>query len=226
MPWNAYLGILQRRWVLIAAIIALDVAASGYLYLKAHRQIGYQASLTLYVSDVSAPSVTLETTDQLLSGETAANFFADDILDVAQSSRVAAFIGRHISSLHLPNSAPSNFSGAIGGSRKDRTVNLTLNNPNQRTALTAADALGAAMSVDRAQFIGRQMARRTFVTVVSPATVGPAPAGRALVSFALRLFLGILVALGLAFLWDALDPTVRDAHDVEHSLGLPVLASL
>jgi capsular polysaccharide biosynthesis protein len=226
MSWDAYLGIVRRRWLLIAVIIVLDVLASGYLYLKAHRQTGYEASLTLYVSDVSAPSVTLETTDQLLSGETAANFFADDILDVAQSSRVAAYISRRLQPYHLPNAAPSDFSGAVSGSRKDRTVNLTLNNPNERTALLAADALGAAMSTGRARFIGGQMARRTFVTVVSPATVGPAPAGRQLLSFALRLFLGVLVALGLAFLWDALDPTVRDARDVEHVLGLPVLATL
>jgi capsular polysaccharide biosynthesis protein len=226
MPWEAYWGILRRRWLLIAVIIVLDALGSGYLYLKAHRQVGYQAALTLYVSDVSAPSVTLETTDQLLSGETAANFFADDILDVAQTSRVASYISQHLRPLHLPSSAASNFTGAIGGSRKDRTVNLTLNNSDQQTALLAAHALGVAMTADRAGFIGQEMAHRTFVDVVSPATVGPAPAGHLLLSLGLRLFLGVLVALGLAFLWDALDPTVRDARDVEHALGLPVLASL
>src|SRR5579864_9462527 len=97
--------------MLIVAVLIVDVLASLYLFAKAYRQVSYQACLTLYVADVSAPSLisapqtTLETAGQLLAGETAANFFGDDILDVSQSHDVAAFVSQRLAPLHLPNSS-------------------------------------------------------------------------------------------------------------------------
>jgi len=57
MPWPAYWAIVRRRWWIIAAIVLLDVLVSGYLYRKSTHAAGYQACLTLYVADVSSPSM-------------------------------------------------------------------------------------------------------------------------------------------------------------------------
>jgi capsular polysaccharide biosynthesis protein len=224
VSWHAYWSILRRRRWIIALIVVLDIVVSGFLFRRAYRQVGYQSCLTVYVADVSATSTTLETTDQLLAADTAANFFADDLLDIAQSSNVATWISGRLQGRGLPNSSSSDINGAVSGARRDRTVNLCLANPNQSTALAAARQLGIAMTSQRSRFIGSVMARRTFVKAISPATVGRAPASHALLNLALRVFLGAVVALGVALLWDALDPTVRDRRDVERILGVPVLA--
>lgn len=221
MTWSSYADILRRRWPIVAAILLLDVLVSGALFARAYRHVGYAGCVTVYVADVSAPSVTLETTDQLLAGETAANFFGDDILDVAQSSDVARTISDALGPAHLPNSAPGEL--AVSGARKDRTVNLCVANPSAATAGAAAQLLGYEMTKNRAHFIGKKMARRTYVRVISPASVGKVSASHQLVNLVLRLVLGLLVALGLALLWDAVDPTVRDRLDVERALGVPVL---
>ena len=42
-------------------------------------------------------------------------------------------------------------------------------------------------------------------------------------NFVLRLILGLLVAGGLALLWDALDPAVRERREVEEALRVPVV---
>src|SRR5579864_8630398 len=111
MDWRSYWSVLRRRWLLIAAVIVLDLIISGYLFEKSNRQLGYQGCSTLYVADVSSPSLisapqtTLETAGQLLAGETAANFFGDDILDVSESRSVAAFVSQRLAPLHLPNSS-------------------------------------------------------------------------------------------------------------------------
>jgi capsular polysaccharide biosynthesis protein len=68
------------------------------------------------------------------------------------------------------------------------------------------------------------MAHRTFVKQISAPGVGRTSASHDLLNLALRIILGVLVALGIAFLWDALDPAARDVRDVEASLGVPVLA--
>lgn len=223
MDWRSYWSILRRRWALVAIVVALDLVVSGYLFLRSYRHLGYEACTTLYVADVSAPSTTLETTDQLLAGETAANFFADDILDVAQSGVVASYVSRRLAGHHLPSSAEGDISGAVSGSRRDRTLGLCVSNPSSATAVAASQQLGRAMSIDRGRFIGAKMAKRTFVRVISPPSVSRVSGRSQLQNFGLRVFLGLLVAVGLALVWDALDPRVRDARDVEQALHVPVL---
>jgi capsular polysaccharide biosynthesis protein len=231
MDWTGYWTVLRRRWLIISGVLVLAVLASGYSFLRSYRHVGSQSCLTLYVSDVSSPSMiaasqtNLAATGQLLAGETAANFFGDDILDVAQSRRVADDVSARLRPQRLSSTAPSDMEGAVSGSRRDRTVNLCVQNPSSASALAAAQALGIAMTSGRARFIGRQMARRTFVSVISQPTVGRVSRSHLLVTLVERLFLGLVAALGVAFLWDALDPTVRDQRDVERALGAPVLAT-
>src|SRR5436305_15052348 len=119
LAWQNYLAILRRRWPLIAVIFGLTFVFSVFALARQTRQAGYQSCETLYVADVSSPSLisapqtTLETAGQLLAGETAANFFGDDILDVAQSRSVARFIA-------------ANLSKSPGGPSRAAIVRLTL----------------------------------------------------------------------------------------------------
>lgn len=229
MEWTAYWDVLRRRWWLIGAIILLDVLGSAYLYSKSARHAGYQSCATLYVADVSSPSLIsapsslLDTAGQLLAGETAANFFADDILDVARSSRVASFVAARLAGRNLPNTAPADINGAVSGSRLDRTVSLCVSNPNAASAQAVATQMDTAMTSARSRFIGTQMGRRTFVTVISPPTTAAVSTRHLLLSFGLRVALGVLLALGLAFLWDALDPHVRNRADLMRALDVPVI---
>ncbi|MGH2443383.1 MAG: hypothetical protein ACRDFX_09495 [Chloroflexota bacterium] len=216
MTWRAYIGIFKRRWAVIAVVIVLDLLISGYLLARASRHLAYQGCVTLYVADVSAPSLisapqtTLDTAGQLLAGETAANFFGDDILDVAESQHVALFVTRRIQPQRLPNTSIGDINGSISGMRRDRTVNLCVSNPNSASALAAAGALGTAMTVDRGRFIGKAMAKRTFVSVISDPSSTKTSLRHDLTNFALQVIVGILVALGLALLWETMDPAPRE----------------
>ncbi len=226
MEWAAYGGLIRRRWLILAVIVALDLIAAGASYARSRHAAGYQACGTLYLADVSAPSLiaapptSLEAAGELLAGETAANFFGDDILDVASSRSVASFISAHLSG--QVSSSTSDIYGQVTGSRRDRTVSLCVNNANSATALAADRVLTQAMSADRARFVGKNMAGRTFVSVVSPASVATVPASSSRLRLALEFVLGLLIAGGVALLWDAFDANVRDEHDVERILGVRV----
>ncbi len=209
MEWRQYAGALRRRWWIIAVVLILDIIGSGVVYARDVRHLGYQACTTLYVADASAPTEVAVSSDlgaagELLAGESAANFFADDIVDVAESQHVAAYVTARIHSRALPNSAAGDINGSISGSRRDRTVQLCVNNPDQNTALAAAQAAGTAMTAARSKFVGPLVAKRTYVTVISDASVAKVSSRHELVNLALRIFLGFLVAIGLAFLWDFL----------------------
>jgi capsular polysaccharide biosynthesis protein len=228
MDWSTYWGVVRRRWYILLAIVILDVIAGGAVYARSRHAAGYQACTTLYVADVSAPSLiaapqtTLETAGQLLAGETAANFFGDDVLDVAESSSVSSFVSSHLAGEGLPKSARADINGSVSGSRHDRTVALCVTNPNSRTALAAASEVGTAMTSSRSQFLGAGMAKRTYVAVISGPTVGAVPASTSRLRLGLQFILGLLLAGGIALLWDAADPTVRDRADLERLLNVPV----
>lgn len=206
MAFSGYLGILLRRWWIVAGIILLDVLVSLYLYRKDTRALGAQSCLTVYVADlsspglISAPPTTLQAEGELLAGETAANFFGDDILDISRSRSVLQYMQRHAPS---GQSQPTAF--GVSGSRLDRTVNLCVNAPLASQAQDGANALSRAITVDRAQFIGTAMAKRWYVHVISAPLTSPAPPSHARRDLLLRIALGVLVALGAAFLWDAVD---------------------
>jgi capsular polysaccharide biosynthesis protein len=229
-----YWAIIRRRWAIIAAIILLDIVASGLLYARANKVAGFQSCLTIYVADTSAPTTVAASSDlsasaELLAGESAANFFADDLDDVAQSRSVAKWISQKLYprtavGLNASSISYSQVNGSISGGRQDRTDALCVTNPKETSATLIARQLGIAMTTDRAQFVGKAMAKRTFVKVISPPQTGPAPKSTKRLQLALQIILGILVAGGVALLWDALDPRVRDRHDLEAALGVPLLA--
>jgi capsular polysaccharide biosynthesis protein len=230
MDWRDYWEIVGRRWAIVAVIVVLDVLASGYLFARSYKKLGYQACLTAYVADVSAPSTiiapqtSIQAEGQLLAGETAANFYADDVLDVAESQHVARFISAQLAPQRLPNTSTGDINGAISGSRRDRTLSMCVSNPSSASALAAASTLGSAMTVHRSKFLGPKIGQRAYVGIISDPSVGKVSSRHDLLNLGLRIILGLLLAIGVALIWDAIDPRVRNRRDVERTLGVPVLS--
>lgn len=229
MDLSQYVGILLRRWKIVAALVVLTVIVSGALFVRSVRHLGYQACTTVYVADagapglITAPETSLAAEGQLLAGETAANFFGDDIVDVAGSQHVARFVSRLLQGRNLPGTTEGDINGSVSASRKDRTVSLCATNANEQSALAIAGGVGQAMTRDRGLFLGSTMAKRTYVGTVSDPSAGKASSRHQLTGFAEQIILGLLVAGGIALLWDALDPTVRDRRDLAAGAGVPVI---
>lgn len=74
-----------------------------------------------FMSPMSLPLVSLlllktvlEIAEQLQSGETAANFFGDDILGVAKSSLARRYVSAKLAPTHLPNTSFMGITIAVG----------------------------------------------------------------------------------------------------------------
>lgn len=229
MDWSQYWGILRRRWKIVAVLILIDLLVSGALFIRSVRHLGYQACTTVYVADagapglISAPETALQNEGALLAGETAANFFGDDIVDVAGSQHVARFVSRLLRGRGLPSTSEGDINGSVNGSRLDRTVSLCATNPSEQSALAIAGGVGQAMTRYRALFLGKVMSKRVYVGAISDPSASKASARHQLTTFAEQFVLGLLVAGGLAFLWDAIDPSVRDRRDLAAGAAVPVV---
>jgi succinoglycan biosynthesis transport protein ExoP len=94
----------------------------------------------------------------------------------------------------------------------------------RRTGQTGTDLYREL--VDSAQQLRTMELLQTPNLVVRPATgagqIAPTPKRAAL----LGMFLGLLLGLGIAFLWEALDKRVRSEDEIERRLGLPLLSRL
>ncbi|QPC47663.1 YveK family protein [Mangrovibacillus cuniculi] len=67
------------------------------------------------------------------------------------------------------------------------------------------------------------------VTILAQAEVGENPSPikpKPLLNIAIAIVVGLMAGVGLAFLLEYLDNTVKNEHDVERVLGLPVIGSI
>lgn len=105
---------------------------------------------------------------------------------------------------------------------------FTLNQLERERKALEADYLSSRENLQRALVTSALDAGKiSSISVVQPATLPYRPVKpRKLLMLALALLLGVCGALGLGFLADHLDETVRSSHDVRRMLGAPVLASV
>jgi capsular polysaccharide biosynthesis protein len=215
-----WFAVLRRRWPILAVIIILVALASGLVAIRSYRHHHYVASVGFFVTTVSLPTGNPQTS------ETAANLLGDDLLDIAHSSAVAHDISRYLASHHLASITAGAVQGAIGGSRTHRTVTVTATSGDAHTALAIARGIALALTTWRSRYMGKALAQRSSVTIINQPSVSPASTSRLLLDFAFRAFLGVIVALGVAFAWDFLDDTVHNEDELERWLGAPVLVRI
>ncbi len=110
---------------------------------------------------------------------------------------------------------------SLSRAREELDGRLTqLRTADQTNTAVYSELLGQAQKLRTVELL------QTRATVIKRATIGakiaPTPKRNAILGAAL----GLLLALGVAFLWNALDKRVRDEDEVERILGLPLLARL
>ena len=161
---------------------------------------------------------------QAVNLERAARLMAADLREVAQSRIVAGDVARYVNSRGLGPVSPADVSGSVDAAGSGSTVSLSVSATNQLRAIGISRRLLADLSSGRSRFVGVAEARRSIVTIIGPTDVSRQSSREILSTFGLRTLLGLLVAIGLALLWDYLDDTVHGPEDAERYLGAPVLA--
>ena len=209
--WEA----LKKRWILIAVIPLLFSIISGlvsFYYLKPV----YQATTTMFVGkkllDISqSDSQLLEALQnyQRLSNESYAT--------IVKSRTVLENV---IKEMGLPL-APEQLGGKITVKTEEYSevlkISVTDGDPEQtaRIANTVADKFAEAVI---------KITSADSVSVVDPAItpgypIKPNKTMNVLIAFAV----GLMASIGLAFILEFLDNTVKTTKDVKDILGLPVL---
>lgn len=216
MELRQYWRILQRRWWLLAALLAVVLVLS----LVAHKRPvpQYQATMRFAIGIEGNEPVSAVSGEGRSDAWLASEYLADDLSEVLKGGDVAARISKQVG-FQVP-------AGTIFATREHRIVTVTVTWPDRDQAQAIAEAMGAALADAGAgyfpQLAGVQ-AKAVLIDGPGIGQVGPSLTEK--LDVPIRLFVALVAGLALVLLWEALDDTVRDRAELE-AMGVPILGEI
>jgi capsular polysaccharide biosynthesis protein len=206
---------LRKRIWLIISITVIATLLSGIYSFYLATPI-YSSSTQLLVNK--------EKSDQpLYIGEIQTNLQLMNTYNVIIKS--PAILDLVVKELDLGQTSDQLNSMITVGSEKDSQVlNITVQNPDPTVATDIAnttakvfqDEIVKIMNVDNVSILAKAKAKE------NPSPIKPQP----VLNIAIALVVGLMLGVGLSFLLEYLDNTIKNEMDVEKVLGLPVLGAI
>jgi capsular polysaccharide biosynthesis protein len=220
MELRQYWRIVYRRlWIIV--FLPLIVVAASFAVRPQPAQ-GALANLRLAVGIVpEASDGRFYTYDRYYSWLTA-EYLADDLSEIIKSRAFAEAVSVRLGASVTPGA----IQGATNPQKLHRILTVSVSAGTEQQALDIAGAIAATLKENGSQFLPQLSAQNAAISVIDPPALVPTGPGlREKLDLPLRAILALAAALGLVFLLDYLDESVRDASDVE-GLGLAVLAEI
>ena len=229
MELRDYWSIIRRRWWLPVAIGLVALVASTVVGVRG--AAAYKTEMRLAVSTIPTPNPngTLYY-DPTYYSNLDSEYLADDMSDFMTSRAFADEVKRELATSSTPYSVDTDvIMNATRAKKTHRFIDIAI------TTATAVQGAQIAGSISRilsdpnhvAQYLQALTAYNTRMTIVTPPDTHRANTVPGLISeIALRTLIGLVVGIGLAFLVDYLDQSVRTRKEAENLLQLPVLGEI
>jgi capsular polysaccharide biosynthesis protein len=225
MELRAYWNLILRRWWLpVGLALAVAVLTLAMQRPWQPRPPVYVASMRFNVGirPERIPGVyTYDRYYTLLTSE----YLVDDLGEIVRSGVFAAAVNERLAGQGI--SVPA---GAIGASTQPGklhrilTINITWPDANVLGAI--AEAVAATLTEGSAEFFGQFSAEEADIRLIdAPVVSAVGRPAREQLDLPLRVLLALAAGLGLVFLLDYLDTSIRERRDLEQ-MGLPVLGEV
>ena len=216
--------VVDRAAVVIGTFLVALVVAAASVYMIPQVASPYEASLILSVQPrPEARTGSYYTYDGYYSYLTS-EYLNDDLINVVESSD---FLQRARDGVkNFPGGPPS---GSIRGVKAHRVVSLTISSPSAAGALALSKSVEDILTgptADTNVFDALSTQAQPTVSVVNQPQIVAGPAGRsAVLNLAARALVGLVLGVGLAFLLEYLDDSVRPG-DLPALINLPVVGEI
>ncbi|MDR7073330.1 YveK family protein [Fictibacillus barbaricus] len=204
---------LRKRLRLIVLITAIAAAVSGIISYFVLTPV-YQASTQLLVNQKTSEQPALDV-NQVRTNVEMINTYSVII-------KSPTILNQVIEDLNL-NQSVEQLNGAItvNSEQNAQVFNLTVENEDPAKAVNIANAIAETfsdkipeiMNVDNVKILSHAVFKE------NPTPVNPKP----ILNIAIALVVGLMVGVGLAFLLEYLDNTIKTEEDIQTILQLPVL---
>jgi len=221
MELKIYWKILLRRWWLVVApvaVVAIYVAATYTPPAPVYQVVMRFAAGT-------KPAGLSEDYDRYYPW-LASEYIANGLADVAETGAFAQAVASRLTEAGL-EVAPAAIQSAIVTDNAQSILVVYLTWPDAEQIVAVAEAITAELTGNGATYFPQLEGVEPAVRLLdTPAPVSLPPGLRTqLMGPAIKIGLAFVVGVALALLWHYLDPTVREAAELEE-LGVDVLAEI
>ncbi|MCR4435375.1 MAG: Wzz/FepE/Etk N-terminal domain-containing protein [Clostridiales bacterium] len=216
MELKQYFSIIYKRIWMVIALPLMAALASGYVSLCVLDKV-YEADTTLYVINKKADSQSPIAYNDIMTGQ----YLVKDYRELVKSRTVTSTVIQElgIKDLTLEDLA-SNIS--VNSKNDTRIIEIKVQDKDPQRAAQLADKVGEVfinkvvdlMKVENVSIVDRAQ--------TSSEPVKPRPG----VNIAVAFFAGLMAAVGIAFLMEYLDDTIKTSEDIEKYLDLTVLGTI
>jgi capsular polysaccharide biosynthesis protein len=112
----------------------------------------------------------------------------------------------------------------VSSEQNSQVVNISVQNENPKKAADIANSIASTFKTEISKIMNVDN-----VTILTQANIGENPSPikpQPVLNMAIALVVGIMAGVGLAFLLEYLDNTIKTEQDIEQQLGLPVLGAI
>ncbi len=224
MELRDYTRILLRYWWLIIALPVIVGVAS--FVLRPQFVPTYSASVRFTIGVNAPPADKVSGYDPILTSYQASEYIRDDFVEIIQSDVFADDVNAVLAQMGVADFKvrKGNITAAIEKQR--RLMSLAVHWGNAAQTQRIADAAVKNLAENNAKYFAQLGSTGATLTVIDKPVV--VPVGRSLreqMDIPIRVVIALLAGIALAFIFDYLDTSVRDARDAE-SLGLRVLGEI
>lgn len=215
--------ILKRLWLIIL-IPVIAVGIAGYINFKVFVPI-YEAYTTLLVTGLSNTAVNTGSSsgsetmsfEDIIAGQTLVSEYSE----IIRSKRVTSTVVKNLNDSSITENELAGMI-SIGAVNDTRIIAISVQNTDPVKAAKIADVVASAFSEE----IG-VLYQIENINIIDRAEVPQKPiAPTKKKNLAMTGLAAIVAALGLVFLIEFLDNTIKTSDDVERHLGLNVIGSI
>jgi capsular polysaccharide biosynthesis protein len=207
---------LRKRLMLISLIAVVAVAASGLISYFVLTPV-YQASTQMLVNQKTSEQPTLDP-NQIRSSVEMINTYKQ----IIQSPAILDIVVKDLDLELSTDSLKSKIS--VSSEQNSQVFNLTVQDEDPAQAVKLANAISVTFSdeVENIMTIKNVKILSPAVLKDNPSPIKPKP----LLNMAIALVVGLMAGIGIAFLLEYLDNTIKTEEDIQKVLGLPILGAI
>lgn len=216
MELKEYFNIVVKRIWLIIFLPLIIAVISAYVSFYVMDPV-YEANTTLYIINKSNGSELSIAYNDLLVGQQLVN----DYKEIVKSRKITSKV---IEDLNLTDWSPSMLARKISVSAKNNTrlIELVVSDSNPQLAKDIANKVAEVFQREVVKLM-----KVENVNIVDTAQLPESPVRpRHMMNIAVSFLIGFLASIGIVFLVEYLDDTIKTADDVEKYLGLTVLGTI
>jgi capsular polysaccharide biosynthesis protein len=208
--------------MLVALVAATAVGVRG--------AAAYKTDMRIAISTIPTPdpNATLYY-DPTYYSNLDSEYLADDMSELMTSRAFADEVTRELATARQPEVDVATIMTATRTKKTHRFIDVTVTTSTFEEGQTIAGSISRILSDPNhlAIYLKALTAYNTQMNVVTPPVTHRANTIPGLISeIALRTVIGLIVGIGLAFLVDYVDPSVRSRQEAETLLRLPVLGEI